>query len=159
MLCVWNRTPGKEGGAGGGGARVLSSPGEACQAAEVWVTMVLDDAALAAVSTEELFRAPGAGAVLVDMSTVSPAASRQVAEAAAAAGVAYLRAPVSGNPSVVAAGNLGIMVSGDEEDLRTYGGAAPRHRAECLLRRSGRRGSRPEVGAEPDDRRERAADR
>jgi 3-hydroxyisobutyrate dehydrogenase-like beta-hydroxyacid dehydrogenase len=80
----------------------------------VWVTMVLDDAALEAV-TEELFRAPGAGAVLVDMSTVSPAASRRVAEAAAAAGVAYLRAPVSGNPSVVAAGNLGIMVSGDEE--------------------------------------------
>ena len=114
MLCVWNRTPGKEGALAEAGARVLSSPGEACQAAEVWVTMVLDDAALAAV-TEELFRAPGAGAVLVDMSTVSPAASRQVAEAAAAAGVAYLRAPVSGNPSVVAAGNLGIMVSGDEE--------------------------------------------
>jgi 3-hydroxyisobutyrate dehydrogenase-like beta-hydroxyacid dehydrogenase len=113
-LFVWNRTPGKEGTLAEAGAQVLSSPGEACRAAEVWVTMVLDDAALEDV-TEELFRAPGAGAVLVDMSTVSPAASRRVAEAAAAAGVAYLRAPVSGNPSVVAAGNLGIMVSGDEE--------------------------------------------
>jgi len=123
-LCVWNRTPGKEGALVEAGAQVLSSPGEACRAAEVWVTMVLDDAALEDV-TEELFRAPGAGAVLVDMSTVSPAASRQVAEAAAAAGVAYLRAPVSGNPSVVTAGNLGIMVSGDEEAFA---------RTEALLR-------------------------
>ena len=113
-LCVWNRTPGKEAALAKGGAQVLSSPGEACQAAEVWVTMVLDDAALVAVSAE-LFGAPSEGAVLVDMSTVSPAASRRVAEAAAVAGVAYLRAPVSGNPSVVEAGNLGIMVSGDEE--------------------------------------------
>jgi 3-hydroxyisobutyrate dehydrogenase-like beta-hydroxyacid dehydrogenase len=52
------------------------------------------------------------------MSTVSPVASRKVAEAAEQAGVAYLRAPVSGNPSVVEAGNLGIMVSGDEEAFR-----------------------------------------
>jgi 3-hydroxyisobutyrate dehydrogenase-like beta-hydroxyacid dehydrogenase len=52
------------------------------------------------------------------MSTVSPEASRKVAEAAAEAGVGYLRAPVSGNPSVVEAGNLGIMVSGDEEVFR-----------------------------------------
>ena len=113
-LCVWNRTPGKTAALADAGAQVVSSPGEAGRAAEVWVTMVLDDAALAAVS-EELFRAPREGAVLVDMSTVSPAASRRVAEAAAAAGVAYLRAPVSGNPSVVEAGNLGIMVSGDEK--------------------------------------------
>ena len=126
-LCVWNRTPGKEAALAKGGAQVLSSPGEACQASEVWVTMVLDDAALVAVSAE-LFGAPSEGAVLVDMSTVSPAASRRVAEAAAVAGVAYLRAPVSGNPSVVEAGNLGIMVSGDEEVFQ---------RVEALLREIG----------------------
>ena len=39
------------------------------------------------------------------------------AEAAEAAGVRYLRAPVSGNPSVVEAGNLSIIVSGDTEAL------------------------------------------
>jgi 3-hydroxyisobutyrate dehydrogenase len=49
----------------------------------------------------------------VDMSTVSITASQAVAEAASVAGVGYLRAPVSGNPSVVEAGNLTIMVSGD----------------------------------------------
>ena len=113
-LSVWNRTAERASGLVAAGARVLSSPGEAWEGAEVCVTMVLDDRALADV-TEELFVARREGAVLVDMSTVSPAASRQVADAAAAADVAFLRAPVSGNPSVVEAGNLGIMVSGDEE--------------------------------------------
>jgi 3-hydroxyisobutyrate dehydrogenase-like beta-hydroxyacid dehydrogenase len=123
-LCVWNRTADRASGLAAAGARVLSSPREACEAAEVCVTMVLDDRALVDV-TNELFAEPREGAVLVDMSTVSPAASRQVADAAVAAGVVYLRAPVSGNPSVVAAGNLGIMVSGDEE---VFG------RTEALLR-------------------------
>jgi 3-hydroxyisobutyrate dehydrogenase-like beta-hydroxyacid dehydrogenase len=55
------------------------------------------------------------GTVLVDMSTVSPAASARVASLAEAASVAYLRAPVSGNPNVVRAGNLSFIVSGARE--------------------------------------------
>src|SRR4051812_43628273 len=98
-VCVWNRTAEKAGPLADAGARVLSAPGEACTAAEVVVTMVLDDAALLDVSGEVL-ASEAKGRVLVDMSTVSPAASRRVAEAAAAAGAGYLRAPVSGNPSV-----------------------------------------------------------
>ena len=46
------------------------------------------------------------------MSTIDVAASARVAERAAAAGLDYLRAPVSGNPVVVAAGNLTIVASG-----------------------------------------------
>jgi 3-hydroxyisobutyrate dehydrogenase-like beta-hydroxyacid dehydrogenase len=46
------------------------------------------------------------------MSTVSPAASARVAAQADAASVPYVRAPVSGNPSVVRAGNLSFIVSG-----------------------------------------------
>jgi 3-hydroxyisobutyrate dehydrogenase-like beta-hydroxyacid dehydrogenase len=116
-LSVWNRTPEKAAGLAEAGARVLSTPREAWETAEVCVTMVLDDAALLGVTTgaDGLLAPVGEGRVLVDMSTVSPGASRQVAEAAAEAGVGFLRAPVSGNPSVVEAGNLGIMVSGDEE--------------------------------------------
>ena len=49
------------------------------------------------------------------MSTVAPDASARVAAAAEAAGIAYLRAPVSGNPAVVRAGGLGIVVSGTRE--------------------------------------------
>ena len=116
-LSVWNRTPARAASLGEAGAKVLSLPREAWAAAEVCVTMVLDDGALLEVTTgpDGILAFGAEGRVLIDMSTVSPAASRRVAEAAAAAGAGYLRAPVSGNPSVVEAGNLGIMVSGDEE--------------------------------------------
>jgi 3-hydroxyisobutyrate dehydrogenase len=119
-LAVWNRTAERASGLADAGARVLSSPREAWEAAAVCVTMLLDDEALLEVVTgaDGLLATGADGRVLVDMSTVSPGASRQVAEAAAEAGVGYLRAPVSGNPSVVEAGNLGIMVSGDEEVFR-----------------------------------------
>ena len=77
--------------------------------------MVTGDDALRTVTEKEagLLTAGPNGRVLVDMSTVSPAASKEVAVAAETAGVAYLRAPVSGNPTVVRAGNLSIVVSGD----------------------------------------------
>ena len=119
-LSVWNRTPGRAAGLAEAGARELDTPVEAWQGADVCVTMVLDDAALLEVTTGDggLFTSGGEGRVLVDMSTVSPGGSRTVAEAADRAGVAFLRAPVSGNPSVVEAGNLGIMASGDEEVFR-----------------------------------------
>jgi 3-hydroxyisobutyrate dehydrogenase-like beta-hydroxyacid dehydrogenase len=55
--------------------------------------------------------------VLVDLSTVSPGASRRVASLAERASVDYLRAPVSGNPGVVRAGNLTFIVSGPAEAL------------------------------------------
>ena len=46
------------------------------------------------------------------MSTVSPDASARVAALAERASILYLRAPVSGNPGVVRAGNLALIVSG-----------------------------------------------
>jgi 3-hydroxyisobutyrate dehydrogenase len=119
-VSVWNRTAGRAAALAEAGAQVLSSPREAWEAADVAVTMVLDDAALLEVTAgpDGLLTTGGEGCVLVDMSTVSPNASRTVADAAGRAGTGYLRAPVSGNPSVVEAGNLGIMVSGDEQVFR-----------------------------------------
>ena len=57
------------------------------------------------------------GTVLVDISTVSPAASARVAALAEAASLEYLRAPVSGNPTVVRSGNLSFIVSGPPNTL------------------------------------------
>src|SRR2546430_1885957 len=119
-VSVWNRTPGKAARLVEGGAREAGSPADAARGAELCVTMVLDDNALRSVTTGDGgVPADGAldGGVLAEMSTVSPSVSREVAEAAEAAGVRYLRAPVSGNPSVVEAGNLSIIVSGDTEAL------------------------------------------
>jgi len=119
-LAVWNRTAGRTEGLAAEGAEVLAAPGQAWDKAEVCVTMVLDDAALLEVTTgsDGLLVSGAGGRILIDMSTVSPEASRHVARAAEEVGIGYLRAPVSGNPSVVAAGNLGIMVSGDEAEFR-----------------------------------------
>jgi 3-hydroxyisobutyrate dehydrogenase-like beta-hydroxyacid dehydrogenase len=51
------------------------------------------------------------------MSTVSVAASRQLGEVLAEAGVGYVRAPASGNPGAVRAGTSALVVSGDRADV------------------------------------------
>jgi 3-hydroxyisobutyrate dehydrogenase len=114
-LVVFNRSPGPAEELAAAGASTTDSPAGVWAAAEVAITMVADDNALRAVTLGNggLLAAPRAGGTLIDMSTVSVDVSRDVAEAAARAGVAYLRAPVSGNPTVVEAGNLTIVVSGD----------------------------------------------
>jgi 3-hydroxyisobutyrate dehydrogenase len=116
-LSVWNRTAAKADELAARGATVLASPADALASADVCVTMLADDAALEEVAGEILAGAR-AGTALVDMSTVSVAASERVAERAAAAEIEYLRAPVSGNPSVVRAGNLTVIVSGPEDVAR-----------------------------------------
>ena len=115
-LVVYNRTPAKADALGARGAAVAKSSAELVEQADVVLTSLADDAALEAVAGQVFAAAPG-GATLVDMSTVSPAASARIALLAEASSVAYLRAPVSGNPSVVRAGNLSLIVSGPRETL------------------------------------------
>ena len=116
-LTVFNRTPARTDSLVEGGAIRAESPSGVWQSAEACITMIADDKALRAVMLGDDGVLDGAppGAIVADMSTVSVEASRAVADAANAAGVGYLRAPVSGNPSVVEAGNLTIMVSGDRK--------------------------------------------
>jgi 3-hydroxyisobutyrate dehydrogenase-like beta-hydroxyacid dehydrogenase len=113
-LTVYNRTAAKAEALAAAGARVAPDVHGLLQAAPVCITVVSDDAALEAVAVGDGGVLAGAapGSTLVDMSTVSVAVSARVAEAAQAADVRYLRAPVSGNPTVVRAGNLTIIVSG-----------------------------------------------
>jgi 3-hydroxyisobutyrate dehydrogenase-like beta-hydroxyacid dehydrogenase len=116
-LTVYNRTAARGDDLVDAGARRAATPADAWTGADVCITMVADGHALEAVTLGDdgLLLGTTEGGILVDMSTVSVEASRRVADAAASCGVSYLRAPVTGNPSVVAAGNLGIMVSGDEQ--------------------------------------------
>lgn len=93
------------------GVTVTDSPAALAGAADVVVTSLPDDAALESVAAE-LVAAARPGILLVDTSTVSPSASARVAALAGEASVDYLRAPVSGNPAVVRAGNLAFIVSG-----------------------------------------------
>ena len=115
-LVVNNRTREKADVLAARGAVVAASPEELVERVDVVLTSLANDEAFEAVAGS-VIAAAQPGTVLVDMSTVSPAVSARVASLAEAASVAYLRAPVSGNPSVVRAGNLSFIVSGARETL------------------------------------------
>ena len=115
-LVVYNRTPDKAEALGARGAVVAKTLAELVEQVDVVLTSLADDDALEAVAGQ-VVAAARAGTVLIDLSTVSPAASARVASLAETASVPYLRAPVSGNPTVVRSGNLSFIVSGPRETL------------------------------------------
>jgi 3-hydroxyisobutyrate dehydrogenase-like beta-hydroxyacid dehydrogenase len=115
-LVVSNRTPGRSQTLEARGARTAGTPEELAAQVDVVITSLADDEAFEAVATRTV-DAARPGTVLVDASTVSAASSARVAARADERSVRYLRAPVSGNPSVVRAGNLSFVVSGDRETL------------------------------------------
>jgi 3-hydroxyisobutyrate dehydrogenase-like beta-hydroxyacid dehydrogenase len=92
-----------------------NTPSAVAQAADVIFTMVTDTAALEAVTggTDGLLNGLGSGKIYVDMSTVSPAVSREVAAKVSAKGAEMLDAPVSGSVSTLEEGKLSIMVGGN----------------------------------------------
>ena len=98
------------------GATLVETPAELAEEVDVVLTSLADDEAFEHVA-EKVLAAVHPASVLVDLSTVSPAVSARVASLADEASVDYLRVPVSGNPSVVRAGNLALIVSGPREAL------------------------------------------
>jgi 3-hydroxyisobutyrate dehydrogenase-like beta-hydroxyacid dehydrogenase len=115
-LVVHNRTRAKAEAVEGRGARIADAVTELLERVDVVLTSLADDDAFEAVA-EAVVAAARPGTLLVDVSTVSPDVSARIASLAGAAGVDYLRAPVSGNPSVVRAGNLSFIVSGERDAL------------------------------------------
>jgi 3-hydroxyisobutyrate dehydrogenase-like beta-hydroxyacid dehydrogenase len=93
-----------------------STPREAAETADVVFTMVTDDEALEAVTAgpDGILAGLRAGSIWVDMSTVSPAKSRELAERVRAVGAELLDAPVSGSLPAAEDGTLAIMVGGSE---------------------------------------------
>jgi len=100
------------------------TPREVAEAAEIVFTSVPDDAVLEAVAagTDGILAGLAAEQVWVDVSTVSPRVSRELAERVRAQGAAMLDAPVSGSVPQVQTGTLTIMVGGDEQ---AYARVAP----------------------------------
>jgi 3-hydroxyisobutyrate dehydrogenase-like beta-hydroxyacid dehydrogenase len=116
----WNRTPGRAGWLLEKGMRWADSPRAVAEASEFTLTMVTDTAALQAVTRGEhgVLSGLGPGKVYVDMSTVSPDASRKLAAEVRARGAAMLDAPVSGSVVTLEEGKLSVMVGGDEDAFR-----------------------------------------
>lgn len=113
----WNRTAQKGEALVAKGMRWGDSPREVAQGSDVLFSMLTDAAAVEAVAggPDGLIAGLRPGAVYADLSTISPDASRALAERVAEAGATMLDAPVSGSPATLAQGQLAIMIGGDED--------------------------------------------
>jgi 3-hydroxyisobutyrate dehydrogenase-like beta-hydroxyacid dehydrogenase len=115
----YNRTPDKARALQAAGLKLAASPRAAAEGADAVFSMVTDDAALRAVALgpDGIVAGLGRGAVFVEMSTVSPAVTREIGDAVAARGAAMLDAPVSGSTITVEQGRASIVVGGDAAAL------------------------------------------
>lgn len=114
---VYNRTPGKVHELTELGATVAGTPGALVAQNDVIITMVSDDKALLEIFTgsDGILAANAAGKICINMSTVSPALSAELASTCAEAGIRFLDAPVSGSVKPATDGTLLILASGDED--------------------------------------------
>ena len=118
-VIVHNRSQAAERALADAGASVATTPAAVGAACQIVFTMLPDAPDVAAVLEGErgLLDALQPGAVVVDSSTIAPAAARRFAELVAARGGAYLDAPVSGGEIGAIDGTLTFMVGGDAEAL------------------------------------------
>jgi 3-hydroxyisobutyrate dehydrogenase-like beta-hydroxyacid dehydrogenase len=102
------------------GLRWLGSPREVAEHADVVITSVPDDNALDAVASgpDGILAGLTRGTAWLEMSTVSPPVSRELAARVRKSGATLLDTPVSGSVPQVQAGTLTIMVGGDENAYR-----------------------------------------
>jgi 3-hydroxyisobutyrate dehydrogenase-like beta-hydroxyacid dehydrogenase len=101
------------------GMQWCDTPRAVAEAAEVVFSMVSDTEALAAVALgpDGILAGLSGSQVYVDMSTVNPQLTRDLAARAAQAGAAMLEAPVSGSVPAVQAGTLVVFAGGEAETL------------------------------------------
>ncbi len=101
------------------GGTVAASPADAVNGAEVVVTMLPASKHVEALylGADGLVGKIKAGTLVIDCSTIAPASSRKVAEAAQAQGLVFIDAPVSGGTAGAAAGTLTFIVGGDAAAL------------------------------------------
>lgn len=114
-LSVTTRTPGKAQGLLARGARWADTPKEATQWAQIIMICVPDTPDVEAVilGRDGIIHAARPGLIVVDHSTISPSATRQMARQLAAKGAVMLDAPVSGGDVGAKNATLSIMVGGE----------------------------------------------
>jgi len=119
-LTVWNRSAGKRELLAGEGAQAVETPAQLCAQAEVVMLCLADTAAVREVvfGVGGIVESARAGQVLVDFSSLEPAATREMAaELEARTGMRWVDAPVSGGTPGAEAGTLAIMAGGRVEDI------------------------------------------
>jgi 2-hydroxy-3-oxopropionate reductase len=116
---VASRSPGPVAELAALGATAFATPAEVGRATSVILTSLPDDAAVRSVIVDGLVETAALepGSTVVDTSTVSAEAAREVGAAVEAAGGSFLDAPVSGGEAGAIAGSLSIMVGGPADVL------------------------------------------
>src|SRR5215204_1356462 len=130
-LTVHNRSPEKAEELGKEGATVAATPREVAQKSDVVITMLPDSPQVREVVAAEdgVLEGISEGALLIDMSTISPVVTEELSEAVKEKGASMLDAPVSGGDVGAIEGTLSIMVGGEQADF---------HRAKPLFEAMGK---------------------
>jgi 3-hydroxyisobutyrate dehydrogenase len=118
-ITVHNRTREREEPVAQAGAQRAGSPMEAARGADIIITCVSDTPDVEAVVLGEngIIQGARAGALVVDMSTISPSVARRIGAELAKKGIRFLDAPVSGGSEGAQKATLTIMVGGDAADV------------------------------------------
>ena len=116
-VVIWNRSPRDLSDLEARGAAPLAEVIDRWDHAAVAITFLANDEGLAEVclSPGGVLQSGIDGRVLIDMSTVSPGLSSEIATRAETVGIDYLRSPVSGNPATLSSGEATLLVSGPRD--------------------------------------------
>lgn len=118
-LTVWNRTPGRITALAQAGAGVGDSPADVAAGSDIIITCVSDTPDVEAVilGPRGVIERARPGSLVIDCSTISPAATREIAARLREKGVHMLDAPVSGGSEGAAKGTLSIMLGGEADQV------------------------------------------
>lgn len=118
-LTVWNRTPGRITPLAQAGAGVSDSPADVAAGSDIIITCVSDTPDVEAVilGPRGVIERARPGSLVIDCSTISPAATREIAARLREKGVHMLDAPVSGGSEGAARGTLSIMLGGEADQV------------------------------------------
>ena len=116
-LTVYNRSDGPVEELVAAGATAAASPQAVAANADVVVTIITDtpDVQQVLLGENGVIHTVAQDAVVIDMSTISPTATREIASTVQEKGASMLDAPVSGGEGGAIAGALSIMVGGEED--------------------------------------------
>lgn len=116
---VWNRTRSRGDDLVALGAIMASSPGEVARQADIVMVCVSDTPDVEAVvfGPDGVDSGISAGSLVIDHSTISPAATKDFATRVADQGAFWLDAPVSGGSEGAVNGTLSIMIGGDAAQI------------------------------------------
>lgn len=112
----WNRTKAKAQSLIDAGMGWADTPRAVAEVSDVVFTVVTDGKAVkeVALGPDGIIAGLRPGGIYIDMSTIAPEVTREVADTFATKGLVMLDAPISGSPVTLAQGNASVMVGGDE---------------------------------------------